>query len=137
MPDPTSSSVNPSNSSSSSSSSDLYNDPFYLHNSDGPGLVLVSQVLTGDNYATWSRSMRIALSVKNKLEFVEGSVIAEPDPADPNFRAWLRNNNVVISWLLNSVSKEISSSIIYLATAAEMWKELKECFQQSNCPRIF
>lgn len=37
-----------------------YNDLYYLHSSDGPGLALVSQTLTGDNYATWSRSMRIA-----------------------------------------------------------------------------
>lgn len=136
MPDPIPSAIS-SSSVMNSTNSDSYNDPFYLHNSDGPGLVLVSQVLTGDNYATWSRSMRIALSVKNKLDFVEGTVISEPDPADPTFRAWLRNNNVVISWILNSVSKEISSSIIYLSTAAEMWKELKERFQQSNGPRIF
>ena len=64
----------PESSNNSNSSSDSYNDPYYLHNSDGPGLVLVSQTLTGDNYATWSRSMRIALSVKNKLDFVEGSL---------------------------------------------------------------
>ncbi|KAI3720905.1 hypothetical protein L2E82_31904 [Cichorium intybus] len=45
--------------------------PDLLH--DGPGLVLVSQVLTGENYAAWSRSMIIALSVKNKLKFVDGT----------------------------------------------------------------
>ncbi|KAL4592837.1 hypothetical protein LXL04_005843 [Taraxacum kok-saghyz] len=89
-----------------------------------------------DNYATWSRSMRIALSVKNKLDFVEGS-LPQPNQDDQAFRSWSRNNNVVISWILNSVSKEISSSIIYLSTAAEMWTELKECFKQSNGPRIF
>ncbi|KAL5790526.1 hypothetical protein ACOSQ2_005414 [Xanthoceras sorbifolium] len=41
--------------------------PFFLHHSDNPGLVLVSQTLTRDNYASWSKSMLIALSVKNKL----------------------------------------------------------------------
>lgn len=29
-----------------------YNDLYYLHNSDGPGLALVSQTLIGDNYTT-------------------------------------------------------------------------------------
>ena len=56
---------------------------------------------------------------------------------DPNFKLWSRNNNIVISWILNSISKEISASIIYLKTAASIWKELRERFQQSNGPRIF
>lgn len=80
-----------------SSNSDSYNDSFYLHNSDEPGLVLVSQLLTGDNYATWSRSMQIALLIKNKIDFVEGNVLPEPDSSDPTYRSWSRNNNVVIS----------------------------------------
>ncbi|KAK9217602.1 hypothetical protein WN943_006230 [Citrus x changshan-huyou] len=36
-------------------------DPFYLHCSDHPGISLVTKPLNGDNYATWSRSMSIAL----------------------------------------------------------------------------
>ncbi|KAK2655209.1 hypothetical protein Ddye_008261 [Dipteronia dyeriana] len=30
--------------------------------------------LSGDNYASWSRAMSIALSVKNKLGFINGSI---------------------------------------------------------------
>jgi len=46
---------------SSSSSMDCPN-PFYLHNGENPGTPLVSQVLTGENYYTWSRSMLMALT---------------------------------------------------------------------------
>ena len=49
-------------------------NPFFLHQADGPGMVLVSQVLTGDNYGSWSKAMIVALSVKNKLGFVDGSI---------------------------------------------------------------
>lgn len=35
--------------------------PFYFHHSDNPGITLVTQTLTGDNYASWSRAMTIAL----------------------------------------------------------------------------
>lgn len=45
--------------------------PYLIHHSDNPGLVLVSQPLTGDNYASWSRAMVIALSVKNKVGFID------------------------------------------------------------------
>lgn len=93
---------NSSNTPRSSSQQELNsanNDPYYLHHSDGPGLVLVSQILTGENYAAWSRAMIIALSVKNKLDFVEGT-ISQPDSSNPDqLRSWKRNNNVVISWI--------------------------------------
>lgn len=107
--------------------------PCYLHHSDNPGLVS----LTGDNFASWYRTMIIAFSVKNKLGFVDGS-IPKPAPSDPHLLgAWKRNNNIVISWILNSVSKEISASIIFADSALDIWQDLKDRFQQSNDPRIF
>ncbi|KAL5547625.1 hypothetical protein UlMin_002856 [Ulmus minor] len=112
-------------------------NPYYLHHSDSPGQILVSQQLTGKNYTSWSRTMLIALSVKNKLGFVDGS-IAEPPGTDANmFNSWIRNNNMVISWILNSVSKEISASIMFASSAREIWLDLKDRFQQKNGPRIF
>jgi len=88
---------------------------------------LVSQILTGENYDSWSRAMKIALSAKNKFEFVDNSI--SQNNSDPErLKAWIRNNNIIISWILNAVSKEISASIIYLETASAMWKELKERF---------
>ena len=113
------------------------NDPYFVHHSDNPGSILVSQILNGENYASWSRSMMIALSAKNKFEFVDGS-IPKPSNTEPEkTKLWLRNNNIIISWILNAVSKDISASIIYLETASAMWKELRERFQQSNGPRIY
>ncbi|KAK0596652.1 hypothetical protein LWI29_017766 [Acer saccharum] len=71
--------------------------PYFLHHSDGPGVVLVSQLLTGDNYASWSLAMLIGLSVKNKLGFVDGS-ITKPEGTNLDLlNSWTRNNNIVIS----------------------------------------
>ncbi|XP_073033027.1 uncharacterized protein [Primulina eburnea] len=117
--------------------SDDPSSPYFLHYSDNPGLVLVSQPLTRDNFASWSRAMRIALSVKNKLGFVDGSILKPTDSEVDLLNAWIRNNNIVISWLLNSVSKDISASILFADSAKEIWNDLKDRFQQSNGPRIF
>ncbi|XP_022883901.1 uncharacterized protein LOC111400747 [Olea europaea var. sylvestris] len=126
-----------SRSSVSKSSIDDPSSPYFLYHSDSPRLVLVSQQLVGDNYASLSRAMMIALSVKNKTIFINGSII-EPDDGDPELlNAWIRNNNIVISWILNSVSKEISASVIYATTTYEIWNDLKDRFQQKNGPRIF
>ena len=58
--------------------------------------------------------MLIALSVKNKLGFIDGS-LPKPDMSDISLlNAWIRNNNVVISWILNFISKEICVSLYFL-----------------------
>ncbi|KAL5540434.1 hypothetical protein UlMin_044950 [Ulmus minor] len=126
-----------SRSSNRKSAIDEPSSPYFLHHSDGPGIVLISQHLTGDKYASWSRAMLIALSVKNKLGFIDGS-ITKPESNDLNLlNSWIRNNNVVISWILNSVSKEISASVILSVSTCEIWLDLKDRFQQRNSPRIF
>ncbi|XP_062088784.1 uncharacterized protein LOC133795348 [Humulus lupulus] len=101
-------------------------NPYFLHHGDNPGNTLVSQPLTGqDNYTSWSRAMLLAISVKNKIGFLDGS-ISKPSISDPVLHtAWIRNNNMVISWILNSVSKEISSSILYDESASTIWSDLK------------
>ncbi|KAL5865677.1 hypothetical protein ACOSQ3_003191 [Xanthoceras sorbifolium] len=48
--------------------------PYFLHSSYHHGALLVSNVLTGDNYPTWKRSMKIALNAKNKLRFIDASM---------------------------------------------------------------
>lgn len=130
------------NSSNSSNSKQFLdqnsaNYPYYFHHSNNHGLVLVSQVFTGENYASWSRSMIISLSVKNKFDFVDGK-LPSPDNSDlAKIKSWIKNNDIVILCILNSVSKEISTSVIYLDTIHATWKELKERFQQSNVPRVY
>ncbi|GMI96544.1 hypothetical protein HRI_003323700 [Hibiscus trionum] len=59
---------------------DFNNDAnlYYLHQSDNPGMVLVTQPLGNDNYHSWRRSMMMALYAKNKLGFVDESI---PAPA--------------------------------------------------------
>ena len=38
---------------------------------------------------------------------------------------------------MNSVTKEIAISILYITNAETMWKDLKEHFSQGNGARIF
>lgn len=104
-------------------------NPFYLHHSNSPSISLVSQILVGDNYTSWRRAMAIALSVKNKFGFVDGT-IAQPQIGDANlYNSWIRNNSIVISWIINSVSKEIAGSILYSESAREIWIDLLDRFQ--------
>uniref|UniRef100_A0A2N9EDY1 Reverse transcriptase Ty1/copia-type domain-containing protein n=1 Tax=Fagus sylvatica TaxID=28930 RepID=A0A2N9EDY1_FAGSY len=126
----------PGSSGSSPLQRDESTNQLFLHHGDSPGTILVSQPLSGENYNTWSRSMIMALTAKNKIGFINGTITAPNDETLPSFNLWTRCNTMVISWILNSVSKDIASSVIYANTAQEMWEDLKERFAQGNGPRI-
>ncbi|KAE8732296.1 hypothetical protein F3Y22_tig00002237pilonHSYRG01503 [Hibiscus syriacus] len=120
-----------------SDSFDNGGNPYYLHQSDNPGVVLVTQLLSNDNFHSWKRLMVLALSAKNKLRFVDGSIAAHDPSMVDQFNGWTRANNFVNSWILNSVSKDIVASLLYHISAAEMWKDLIDHFQQLNGPHLF
>lgn len=96
----------------------------YLHPSENPAVSLVSPVLDSSNYHSWSRSMMTALSAKNKLEFIDGGA-PEPLKADRTYGGWRRCNNMVVSWIIHSVSMTIRQSILWMDKAEEIWKDLK------------
>lgn len=61
---------------------DQYANPYYLHNSDHAGLVLVTDRLTsGSEFHSWRRSVRMALNVRNKLGFIDDIMIVGNDDA--------------------------------------------------------
>ncbi|KAL1349376.1 hypothetical protein AAHE18_07G152500 [Arachis hypogaea] len=111
---------------------------FLLHSSDEPNLALVTQVLTDDNYPSWKRSMEMTLNGKNKLEFVDGTIPPPEEGVSHSSKLrWHRLNNIVSTWILNYVSKEIASSLIFAGSAHEIWINLGHLFQQKNRPRIY
>ncbi|XP_042027205.1 uncharacterized protein LOC121774384 [Salvia splendens] len=113
-----------------------FSSPYYLHPSDNPGLQLVSQPLDGSNYINWSRSMTTALVAKNKLLFVNG-VLLKPSDDDLLYHAWIRCNSMVVSWIRNSLSPQICSSIMYLDDAKEIWSDLRDRFAQCDSARVY
>lgn len=112
-------------------------DPLYIHHSDQPGSVLVSQQLNEENYGTWSRSMIMALSAKSKEGFVDGSIPKPSESSKIELQQWTRYNNLVKSWLLNSISSDIGASVIYNDLASGIWAKLKERFSRVNSVHLF
>ncbi|XP_074356820.1 uncharacterized protein LOC141696596 [Apium graveolens] len=87
------------------------NHPYYLSTSDHPGLSLVSEVLTDQNYHHWSRSVSIALSAKLKLGFIDGSQV-KPAANSPLLVLWMHSNDLI-------------------------WDDLHHRYAQNNVPRLF
>ncbi|XP_071688874.1 uncharacterized protein [Rutidosis leptorrhynchoides] len=113
------------------------NHPLFLHQNDNPSIILISKKLTGsENYDSWKRSMMIALNAKNKLKIITNEY---PEPAaDSNLRPlWERNNDMVISWILNTVTDEIINSLNFINSASKLWHELQEHYSQIDGHRIY
>ena len=106
-------------------------NPYFISSSDNPNSVLVTTVFNGTGFNSWKRSMIISLSAKNKLGFVDGS-IDKPVLTSLDYPNWHRANSMVISWILNSLSRDLADGVLFLQTASEIWSELNQRFEQSS-----
>lgn len=111
-------------------------DPLDLQNSDNPGMILVTSVLTGRNYLSWSRSIIIALGAMMKLGFIDGRC-DKPTENASKIEQWIRVDCMVRSWLLNSIAKDIVEAFIYTKSAKDLWLELKERYGECNGPMLY
>ncbi|XP_059315467.1 uncharacterized protein LOC132066099 [Lycium ferocissimum] len=110
--------------------------PYFLSPSDSPGMSLINTIFDGSSYGNCKRGILISLSAKNKLGFINGTCKI-PEKESNLIIQWTRCNDMVLSWLLNSLNKEIAESVVYLQTAADLWKELEERYGQSNGTKLY
>ncbi|XP_023760831.1 uncharacterized protein LOC111909276 [Lactuca sativa] len=111
-------------------------DPIYLHPSDHPGMLLVSNKFDGSNFNSWKKGMMIALSAKNKIGFVNGKVL-KPASDHNSFDNWQRCNHMVTSWIPNVLSNDIGESVLYSSSAKAIWDDLDDRFGQSNGAKLY
>ncbi|XP_076913187.1 uncharacterized protein LOC143571724 [Bidens hawaiensis] len=110
-------------------------NPLYIHPSDHPGMLLVSKLFDGSGFGAWKRAISIALSAKNKLCFINGEIQIPTDPIQ--HQVWQRCNDMVISCLLNALSKDISDSVLYAQTAQQIWQELNDRYGKPNGAKMY
>ncbi|KAL0412156.1 UNVERIFIED_CONTAM: hypothetical protein Slati_3805300, partial [Sesamum latifolium] len=50
-----------------------------------------------------------------------------PKPAENSeeYEQWVRADSLVISWILNTISKDIVEFFVYIDTAREIWLEIE------------
>lgn len=111
-------------------------DPLYLHHNEQFWMMIVPEKLLGtENFAEWSRDMKIALLAKNKFGIVDGSV-PRPNPNSSLFAHWQRCNAVVLGWLLSSLSPEIYKTFTYSTDARQVWDHLQQKYRHVGLMEI-
>ncbi|KAH0711901.1 hypothetical protein KY289_007860 [Solanum tuberosum] len=81
-------------------------------------------------------SMRIALLGKRKFVFVTGACTRGLYKEELH-EQWESCNAIVLSWLMNTISEDLLSGIVYATTAFSVWEDLKERFDKMNRMRIY
>ncbi|XP_026420376.1 uncharacterized protein LOC113316405 [Papaver somniferum] len=109
--------------------------PYYVHPAENPTTVLYQPVLSGENYGTWVRGMRKALSVKAKTRYIDGTINKPTKSAYISY--WQRCDDLVGSWVYNSCEPEIGRSIMSFYTSHEMCMNLKSRFAQYNATKLY
>ncbi|KAL0328067.1 UNVERIFIED_CONTAM: Retrovirus-related Pol polyprotein from transposon RE1 [Sesamum calycinum] len=88
--------------------------------SDHHGMVMILAPLNGNNWLSWSRSVRIALEGRDKLGYIDGTC-ARPADGSASLRQWRITNSMVRTWILNTLSKDIVNAYLYAASASCGW----------------
>ncbi|KAF3782736.1 hypothetical protein EJ110_NYTH24484 [Nymphaea thermarum] len=73
--------------------------------------------LDGHNYELWSRSFMLSIKGHRKQHIIE-----EDEPIDKSgkYMTWEEDDNMVMTWIMNSVQPQIVSTITYYTTAKEI-----------------
>ncbi|XP_075083718.1 uncharacterized protein LOC142167675 [Nicotiana tabacum] len=111
-------------------------NPLYMHPSESAGTTLVPVVFDGTRYRSWRKGVLRALSVKNKVGFITGKC-KKPNTDEATYDQWARCDDMVTSWILNSLSKDLADSLQYVNDTKELWQELEDRYYQINGAKLY
>jgi len=98
---------------------------------------LSSVLLNEFNYLPWSRAITIALGGRSKLGFINGT-INSPEVGSLEYEAWLSKDQLVMSWILNSMERNLAEIFSYSESSLDLWNSIRDMYgNQNNSARIF
>lgn len=83
--------------------------------------------LNGKNFLKWSQLVRTSIKGRGKLSHFLGT---GPKEEDPKFQEWDKEDAVVMSWLWDSMTPEISDTYMLLPTAKEIWDAINQTYSK-------
>ncbi|KAM1360019.1 hypothetical protein ACFX2F_046923 [Malus domestica] len=79
----------------------------------------------------------LALGGRSKLGYINGN-IKPSENTSMSYDAWLCNDQLVMSWMLNSMKPKLSELFSYSESSYILWEAIKEMYgSQNNAARVF
>ncbi|XP_026432417.1 uncharacterized protein LOC113329806 [Papaver somniferum] len=100
-------------------------------------LRLTSVLLNDVNYVSWFRAAALALGGKRKYGYI-GENSTCPDAKDPKYEYWIADDQLVRTWLLQSMKPHISYIFSFSESAKDLWKSIASLYGlRNNVARVF
>ncbi|XP_074276396.1 uncharacterized protein LOC141600110 [Silene latifolia] len=103
---------------------------------ENPGQKISHIIFNGNNYDEWSRAFRLALLAKDKMGYIDGTIV-KPSETTDDFKIWRSTNALVTPWIFASIEVELAKSISYRPDAKQVWDTIRQRFSQENEARIY
>ncbi|KAK3028727.1 hypothetical protein RJ639_038618 [Escallonia herrerae] len=95
--------------------------------------------LTSKNYLAWKTQFLPILNYQNLHGHIDGSSFPPPKTIvsltaknllirNPEYKAWFKKDQLLLSWIFSSLTEEIFPYIIVLSTSQEVWTALSHSF---------
>ncbi|CBI24723.3 unnamed protein product, partial [Vitis vinifera] len=117
--------------SSSSTSDIIISSSSSSHQMETSHLPITAHKLNGQNYLQWSQSILMFIRGKEKDDYITGASAA-PETTASTYKKWIAENNMVMSWLVNSMTADIGENFLSFDTAKEIWNTAKETFSDKE-----
>ncbi|KAL0553894.1 hypothetical protein IC582_007798 [Cucumis melo] len=96
-----------------------------------------SEKLNGQNYFSWSQSIRMFLEGRHQFSFLTGETV-RPSPRDALERLWKGEDSLIRSMLINSMEPQIVKPLLYAATAKDLWDTTQTLYsKRQNASRLY
>ncbi|CAN6361109.1 unnamed protein product [Urochloa humidicola] len=109
----------------------------------------VTEKLTKENYVLWKAHVLPPIRGARLMGFLDGSVkppaetieVVKDDKSkivgeNPAYVTWLAQDQQVLAFLFNSISKDVLGQVATLSTAAEVWAALEAMFSAQSRARV-
>ncbi|KAL5540397.1 hypothetical protein UlMin_042420 [Ulmus minor] len=104
---------------------------------DSSHLPITGHKLNGKNFLQWSQSVIMFICEKGKDDYLTGVAVPHAKE-DPKFKRWKAENNMVMSWLINSMNNDIGENFLLYETANEIWDAARETYSDNeNTSELF
>ena len=77
---------------------------------EGSFLSVIGHKLNRHNYLQWSQSVMMFICGRGKDKYLTSAAV-QPKKEDPKYKTWKMENNMVMSWLINSMTNDIGREV--------------------------
>ncbi|KAA8547242.1 hypothetical protein F0562_003894 [Nyssa sinensis] len=93
--------------------------------------------LDGMNYLAWSQFVRLYITGKGKLGYLTDDK-PQPKATDPTFTSWVEENAMLMTWLLQTMTLDVSTGYMRLPIAKDIWDAVAQTYSVgSNDAQIY